>query len=166
MQKEDFMHGRKNWVGETILLCIILASTSFASGAEQKPDPAIIIGESDLGGTVTGPNGAEAGVWVIAETTELPTKFAKMVVSDDHGRYLIPELPKAHYKVWVRGYGLVDSPNVNVSRDKPSISRPYWRPRPPPRPNIFPVCIGCRYLRSPTRASFPARAKRATAFRK
>ena len=28
--------------------------------------------------SLRGPNGPEAGVWVIAETTELPTKFAKM----------------------------------------------------------------------------------------
>ena len=66
-----------------------------------------------IGGVVTGPNGPEAGVWVIAETTDLPTKFAKIVVTDDQGRYLIPELPKAKYKVWVRGYGLVDSPKVD-----------------------------------------------------
>src|SRR5262245_37605374 len=53
------------------------------------------------------------GVWVIAETTDLPTKFAKMVVTDDQGRYVVPDLPKAKYKVWVRGYGLVDSPKVD-----------------------------------------------------
>ena len=58
---------------------------------------------------VNGPNGPEAGVWVIAETTDLPTRFAKMVVTDDQGRYVVPDLPKAKYKVWVRGYGLVDS---------------------------------------------------------
>ena len=39
-----------------------------------------------------------------------PTKFAKIVVTDDQGRYVIPGLPKASYSVWVRGYGLVDSP--------------------------------------------------------
>ena len=49
-------------------------------------------------------------MWVIAETTELPTKFVKIVVTDDRGRYVTPELPKATYDVWVRGYGLVDSP--------------------------------------------------------
>ena len=62
---------------------------------------------------VTGPAGPEAGVWVIAETTDLPTKYAKIVVTDDQGRYMIPELPKARYKVWVRGYGLVDSAKVD-----------------------------------------------------
>ncbi len=69
-----------------------------------------------IGGVVTGPNGPEAGVWVIAETTDLPTKFAKIVVTDDRGRYLIPDLPKANYSVWVRGYGLVDSPKVQQRR--------------------------------------------------
>ena len=60
-------------------------------------------------------NGPEAGVWVIAETADLPTKFAKMVVTDERGRYVIPGLPKANYKVWVRGYGLVDSQKVNAT---------------------------------------------------
>ena len=60
-------------------------------------------------GVVTGPNGPEAGVWVIAETTDLPTKFVRIVVTDDQGRYVLPELPDANYSVWVRGYGLTDS---------------------------------------------------------
>src|SRR3954463_15207609 len=61
-------------------------------------------------GTVTSTKGAEAGVWVIAETNDLPTKFVRIVVTDDRGRYLIPDLPAANYMVWVRGYALVDSP--------------------------------------------------------
>ena len=56
----------------------------------------------------------EAGVWVIAETTELPTKFARIVVTDDQGRYLVPDLPAANYSVWVRGYGLVDSDKLTA----------------------------------------------------
>ena len=67
------------------------------------------VGAKDIGGVVTGPGGPEAGVWVIAETSDLPTRFAKIVVTDDQGRYLIPDLPKANYRVWVRGYGLADS---------------------------------------------------------
>ena len=51
---------------------------------------------------------------MIAETTDLPTKFAKSVVTDDQGRYVIPDLPVANYKVWVRGYGLVDSPKLRA----------------------------------------------------
>src|SRR5215831_18152174 len=72
-------------------------------------------GESDIGGIVTGPRGPEAGVWVIAETSDLPTKFVRIVVTDDQGRYLIPDLPKASYSAWVRGYGLVDSPKSKAT---------------------------------------------------
>ena len=68
----------------------------------------------DIGGVVTGPQGPEAGVWVIAETTDLPTRLIKIVVTDDQGRYVVPDLPKANYDVWVRGYGLVDSPKVKA----------------------------------------------------
>src|SRR5204862_8344405 len=73
---------------------------------------------AEIRGVVTGPKGPEAGVCVIAETTDLPTKFAKIVVTDDRGRYLLPELPKANYNVWVRGYGLVDSPKVQTAPGK------------------------------------------------
>src|ERR1700693_1314901 len=79
---------------------------------------AVAIDGDDIGGVVTGPNGPEAGVWVIAETVDLPTTFAKMVVTDDQGRYLIPDLPKANYTVWVRGYGLVDSAKVQAAPGK------------------------------------------------
>src|SRR6185436_14554134 len=68
-----------------------------------------------LTGSVAGPNGPEAGVWVIAETKDLPTRFARIVVTDDEGRYLVPDLPRAEYDVWVRGYGLVDSPKVKAT---------------------------------------------------
>jgi len=81
------------------------------AGAQQA---AVQIDNDDIGGVVTGANGPEAGVWVIAETTELPTKYAKVVVTDDQGRYVIPDLPNANYQVWVRGYGLVDSPKVRA----------------------------------------------------
>ena len=67
-------------------------------------------GGGHIAGVVTGPDGPEAGVWVIAETNDLKTRYAKIVVTDDNGNYLIPDLPSANYSVWVRGYGLVDSP--------------------------------------------------------
>ena len=73
---------------------------------------AVPIDADDIGGVVAGPNGPEAGVWVIAETRDLPAKFVRIVVTDDRGRYLLPDLPKASYAVWVRGYGLIDSPKV------------------------------------------------------
>ena len=85
------------------------ALAAFAAGVQAQQ---IKFGADDIAGTVRGPKGPEAGVWVIAETTELPTKFTRIVVTDAKGRYLIPDLPKASYSVWVRGYGLVDSPKV------------------------------------------------------
>ncbi|HXH06732.1 MAG TPA: carboxypeptidase-like regulatory domain-containing protein [Vicinamibacterales bacterium] len=89
-------------------------SSGAAGGAARQP-AAPAIDPDDLGGVVTGPKGPEAGVWVIAETTDLPTKFAKIAVTDDRGRYVLPDLPKATYQVWVRGYGLVDSPKVTAA---------------------------------------------------
>ncbi len=77
--------------------------------------PAAAIEPTEISGAVTGPKGPEAGVWVIAETTELPTRFARIVVTDDKGRYLIPDLPNVSYSVWVRGYGLVDSPKIRAN---------------------------------------------------
>ncbi|MFO7258779.1 MAG: carboxypeptidase regulatory-like domain-containing protein [Bacteroidota bacterium] len=74
----------------------------------------VSIDNDDIGGVVTGPNGPEAGVWVIAETFDLPTRFARIVVTNDKGQYLIPDLPDASYSVWVRGYGLVDSPKKDA----------------------------------------------------
>src|SRR3989442_1249883 len=84
--------------------------------AQQAPYLAVRVDNDDIGGVVTSKNGPEAGVWVIAETTELGTRFAKIVVTDDQGRYVIPDLPQATYNVWVRGYGLVDSPKVRSAR--------------------------------------------------
>src|SRR6266702_3009081 len=81
--------------------------------AQLSAQNTVAIDADDIGGVVRGANGPEAGVWVIAETTDLGTKMSKMVVTDDQGRYVLPDLPKAKYKVWVRGYGLVDSPKVD-----------------------------------------------------
>ncbi len=86
---------------------VLTASPSFAA------DSAIQIVADDIGGVVTSAKGPEAGVWVIAETKELPTRYIKIVVTDDKGRYVLPGLPKAKYKLWVRGYGLVDSKQVD-----------------------------------------------------
>jgi len=93
------------------IAAVLLAALALSSRADEAR-PAIDIGHSDIAGVVTGPAGPEAGVWVIAETNDLATKFAKVVVTDDRGRYLVPDLPKAGYSLWVRGYGLVDSAKV------------------------------------------------------
>src|SRR5262245_48554604 len=101
-----------------IIAFIVCAGVIGGTRAAQTTGDAIAIDSDDLAGTVTGPSGPEAGVWVIAETTDLPTPFAKIVVTDDRGRYLLPDLPKANYRLWVRGYGLVDSPKIQTAPGK------------------------------------------------
>src|SRR2546421_6310819 len=99
-------------------LYLSAAAVGFATLLAVPPAPVtaqttVAIDNDDIGGVVTGPNGPEAGVWVIAETRDLPTRYTKAVVTDDRGRYVLPDLPKAKYKIWVRGYGLVDSDKVD-----------------------------------------------------
>ena len=96
-------------LGLMSVAAMVAVSLTFVS-AEQEAE--IEIDADDIAGVVTGPNGPEAGVWVVAETMDLPTRFIRIVVTDDEGRYLIPDLPEADYEVFVRGYGLVDSPRA------------------------------------------------------
>ena len=82
-------------------LAILLAASQTRVKAGQAAGEAVRVDADDLGGVVSSPKGPEAGVWVIAETSDLPTKFVKIVVTDDRGRYLLPDLPKANFNVWV-----------------------------------------------------------------
>jgi len=91
---------------------ISAAALLWAMPISAKAQQAPAIDNDDIGGVVTSSKGPEAGVWVIAETRELGVRFIRSVVTDDQGRYVIPDLPKANYDVWVRGYGLVDSAKV------------------------------------------------------
>src|SRR6516165_1655712 len=108
---------RNRPVLRVILSCALLGAVSPAAVSAAEPNAPSMI-DNVLSGVVTSAQGPEAGVWVIAETDDLPTKFAKIVVTDDQGRYLVPDLPQAKYKVWVRGYGLVDSPKVDSEPGK------------------------------------------------
>ena len=87
------------------------------TSSDPAPQAAAAMSQNndDIAGVVTSSNGPEAGVWVIAETRDLATLYSKTVVTNDQGRYLIPDLPSANYEVWVRGYGLVDSPRTNAN---------------------------------------------------
>src|SRR5258708_179037 len=102
------------------VVAIGIAGYVFVTGVDvdaQQTAPVKIKG-NDFGGIVSSSKGPEAGVWVIAEATDLPTRYIKEVVTDDRGRYLIPDLPRAKYSVWARGYGLVDSPKVQAEPGK------------------------------------------------
>ena len=92
------------------LSAVIAVFMAIPSAEEAQAGP-----EGYISGVVESSAGPEAGVWVIAETEELETKFAKIVVTDDSGHFVLPELPEATYDVWVRGYGLVDSEKVRLS---------------------------------------------------
>jgi hypothetical protein len=85
-------------------------------GTNAQQGQAVPIDSDDIGGTVTGVRGPEAGVWVIAEARGLQTGFRRIVVTDDQGRYVVPDLPQASYDIWVRGYGLIDSSKVQSAR--------------------------------------------------
>jgi hypothetical protein len=98
-----------------IALLVATLTTPGAALHAQSTSP-----QGVISGVVQGPKGPESGVWVIAETKSLPTNFIKIVVTDDQGRFVVPELPAASYGVWVRGYGLVDSAPVQL---KPGASQ-------------------------------------------
>src|SRR5881296_1250343 len=144
-----------------IAATLLVAAALFAAAgrapldAQQRTDPAIGIGAADLGGVVTSANGPEAGVWVIAETTELPTKYVKIVVTDDRGRYVLPELPKATYSVWVRGYGLVDSPKVRTAPGKTLDLTAVVAPSAAAAAEYYPAIYWYSMLRVPERSEFP-----------
>jgi hypothetical protein len=138
-----------------LLLVAALIGISAQQTAGQTTGQPVAIDADDLGGMVTGRNGPEAGVWVIAETTDLPTKFARMVVTDDQGRYLLPDLPSANYKVWVRGYGLVDSPKVDASPGMNLNLTAVAAPDPVAAAQYYPAGYWYSLLQVPDKSEFP-----------
>ena len=122
----------------------------------QVADEAIHVGASDLGGVVNSAKGPEAGVWVIAETTDLPTKFAKIVVTDGQGRYVIPDLPPdVNYQVWVRGYGLVDSPKVESQPGRQLNLKAVIAPNERAAAEYYPPIYWYSMLKVPAKSEFP-----------
>jgi hypothetical protein len=105
--------GSASVLGVAAVIMAALSAPLVIALSAQPSAGVVEIDADDIGGVVSGPAGPEAGVWVIAETIDLPTRFARTVVTDDQGRYAVPDLPRARYKLWVRGYGLVDSPKVD-----------------------------------------------------
>jgi hypothetical protein len=116
---------------------------------------AVRIDSDDIGGVVTSSKGPEAGVWVIAETTDLPTRLSKTVVTDDQGRYVIPDLPKANYNVWVRGYGLVDSKKVQAAPGKAVNLTAEVAPDDRAAAQYYPASYWYSLLKVPEKSEFP-----------
>ena len=138
----------------TAIAIFFIVSATGLSGQRGTP-AAVSIGNTDIGGVVTSSKGPEAGVWVIAETNDLPTKFAKIVVTDDRGRYVMPDLPKANYNVWVRGYGLVDSPKVKTEPGRMVNLNAVIAPTPAQAAEYYPGIYWFSLLRVPEKSEFP-----------
>jgi hypothetical protein len=146
---------RAVYVGVAVLaIGMVWAGSIGKLGAQQAPGGPVRIDGDDIGGVVTGPSGPEAGVWVIAETMDLPTRFARMVVTDDQGRYVVPDLPKAKYKVWVRGYGLVDSPKADGEPGKLLNLRAVAAPSPAAAAEYYPAIYWYSMLKIPDAEQF------------
>jgi hypothetical protein len=135
----------------------ILITGGIAAMSAARPfRQGIPIDADDIGGVVTGPGGPEAGVWVIAETRDLPTKFVKIVVTDDRGRYLLPDLPHpASYSLWVRGYGLVDGPKVRANPGRRHNLTAVPAPNPRAAAEYFPAAYWLSLLKVPEKSEFP-----------
>jgi Carboxypeptidase regulatory-like domain len=129
-------------------------------GARQN---AVQIDPDDIGGVVTSSKGPEAGVWVIAETKDLPTGFSRSVVTDDRGRYVIPDLPKANYQVFVRGYGLTDSDRVQAAPGKILNLTAKIAPSPKDAAQYYPANYWFAMLNIPAKSEFPIQEQGATA---
>jgi hypothetical protein len=136
-------------------LGVFLVASLSGMNALQAPPTQISLDNDDIGGVVTGPRGPEAGVWVIAETTDLNTKLVKIVVTDDSGRYVLPDLPTANYRVWVRGYGLIDSPSVRTTPGKTLNLTATQAPNPRAAADYYPAGYWFSLLKVPGKSEFP-----------
>jgi hypothetical protein len=138
---------------------VIAALVTVSAAALPREDDHHTSGQAQAGGViegvVTGPTGPEAGVWVIAETSDLPTRFVKIVVTDDRGRYLLPDLPRASYDVWVRGYGLVDSPRRRSATGVRLNLSAVPAPNPRAAAEYYPAGYWYSLLRVPDKGEFP-----------
>lgn len=150
------MTRRLGIVSLVILALVLGAGAQRSSGlAAQGAGGDIALDRDDIGGVVTGPNGPEAGVWVVAETGDFATRFAKIVVTDDQGRYVIPDLPQASYQVWVRGYGLVDSPKVAGRLGARLDLRATPAPNPAAAAQYYPAAWWTSLIEAPPASAFP-----------
>jgi len=150
----------KETFGVGPLLGIAMLAVAFPADVRAQQNPvqqvaAPVIDDDDIGGVVTSRFGPEAGVWVIAETKDLGTRFAKIVVTDERGRYVIPDLPKANYRLWVRGYGLVDSEKVAAQPGSHLDMTAVIAPRLAEAAQYYPAAYWYSMLKIPDQSRFP-----------
>jgi hypothetical protein len=133
------------------LLALVVTLTVSAQRSQQA-----VAANGIITGTVQGERGAEAGVWVIAETRDLPTNFIKIVVTNDQGRFVVPDLPAATYKIWVRGYGLVDSMPIEMKPSTNAISLKVNSAKTPQEAaKVYPGNYWLSMLQPPDKSLFP-----------
>ena len=143
------------YIGGAVAIGCLVYFAPPKNGLLAQQNASVQIDADDIGGVVTSSNGAEAGIWVIAETTDLPTRYIKEVVTDDRGRYVIPDLPKAKYSVWARGYGLVDSPKVESEPGKIVDLKPTVAPDAATAAQLYPANYWYALLKVPEKSEFP-----------
>src|SRR5262245_29613878 len=147
------MKRSSRWAGAAAALAVAVCLAVLQ--AQVPSAPQVAVDPDEIGGVVQGPKGPEAGVWVIAETTDLPTKFRKIVVTDDRGRFLLPDLPRASYRIWVRGYGLVDSKPVTGNPGRTLALTAVPAPTPQAAAKIYPASYWHSLLHAPAKSEFP-----------
>ena len=138
-----------------VLAITVMVTVSPAGMSARQTATDIKIDPDDIGGVVTSSKGPEAGVWVIAETKDLPTPLIKIVVTDDRGRYVLPDLPKANYNIWVRGYGLVDSAKIKAAPGKNLNLTATLAPGPKAAAEYYPAAYWFSLIQVPGKNEFP-----------
>jgi hypothetical protein len=153
---ERFMTNKSIFVSVASIAVATIVAASLSGGpTEVAAQAAVPLDADDIAGVVTGPRGPEAGVWVIAESKDLPTTLRKIVATDDQGRYLLPDLPKGTYDVWVRGYGLVDSAKVAASPGKAVNLKAVAAPNPKAAAEYYPALYWFALMHLPPKSDFP-----------
>jgi len=148
------------------VICLIALFSTYSTSAQQtkgkgKADGKVAVNPrisypGYITGTVTGDKGPEAGVWVIAETKDLQTGMIKTVVTDDQGRYMLPDLPAVNYKVWVRGYGIVDSTPIETKPTTSSLALKVTSAKTPQEAaKVYPGDYWLSMLAPPPPSAFP-----------
>lgn len=143
------------WFAPLSFTSFIVSAAVLVGSGQPQNGGTVAIDSDDIGGVVTGARGPEAGVWVIAETTDTPTRLIRIVVTDDEGRYLVPDLPKGNYDVWVRGYGLVDSLKTRSTPGKTLNLKAVAAPNARAAAEYFPALYWLALLQVPPPSDFP-----------